>query len=314
MHEKLIHWRRDFHRFPEPAWCEYRTTSLIAAELAKAGYGIKLGGMSAVFLQGQYGWRAVFASGAVLTGLVGVAVLLLMPESVDFLMSKQPPRALEKLNKIAAKIGKTGDWALPVLSVENKKAPVLQLFTTKYRRSTLLIWVAFVCIMFSFYFVSSWTPALLEQAGMSKTQSQAVGMMLAFGGTVGSLLFGALVSRWPARGMLVLFCLASSVAIWLFVGHSGALMTAIALGVLVGALMNGCITGLYTINPTLFDADVRSTGVGSGIGIGRLGAIASPLVAGILLDHGWMKVQLYGGAAVVVVLALGSRQKAGEAV
>ena len=43
MHEKLIHWRRDFHRFPEPAWCEYRTSSLIAAELAKAGYLIKLG-------------------------------------------------------------------------------------------------------------------------------------------------------------------------------------------------------------------------------------------------------------------------------
>ena len=38
MHEKLIHWRRDFHRYPEPAWCEYRTSSLIAAELSKAGY------------------------------------------------------------------------------------------------------------------------------------------------------------------------------------------------------------------------------------------------------------------------------------
>ena len=43
MHEKLIHWRRDFHRYPEPAWCEYRTSSLIAAELSKAGYVIKLG-------------------------------------------------------------------------------------------------------------------------------------------------------------------------------------------------------------------------------------------------------------------------------
>lgn len=42
-HELLCHWRRDFHRFPEPAWCEYRTTSLIAAALANAGYEIKLG-------------------------------------------------------------------------------------------------------------------------------------------------------------------------------------------------------------------------------------------------------------------------------
>lgn len=40
-HELLRHWRRDFHRFPEPAWCEYRTTSLIAAALAHAGYEIQ---------------------------------------------------------------------------------------------------------------------------------------------------------------------------------------------------------------------------------------------------------------------------------
>jgi aminobenzoyl-glutamate utilization protein A len=43
MHESLRHWRRDFHRFPETAWCEFRTTSLIAAALAAVGYDIKLG-------------------------------------------------------------------------------------------------------------------------------------------------------------------------------------------------------------------------------------------------------------------------------
>jgi aminobenzoyl-glutamate utilization protein A len=43
MNESLRHWRRDFHRFPETAWCEFRTTSLIAAALAEVGYDIKLG-------------------------------------------------------------------------------------------------------------------------------------------------------------------------------------------------------------------------------------------------------------------------------
>ncbi len=43
MLDLLQHWRRDFHRFPETAWTEYRTTSLIAAELAKEGYQILLG-------------------------------------------------------------------------------------------------------------------------------------------------------------------------------------------------------------------------------------------------------------------------------
>ena len=43
MLELLQRWRRDFHRFPETAWTEYRTTSLIAAELAREGYQILLG-------------------------------------------------------------------------------------------------------------------------------------------------------------------------------------------------------------------------------------------------------------------------------
>ena len=277
----------------------------LAISIYAAGFGIGavLGGMSAVFLQEQYGWRAVFVTGAALTGLVGVALLVWLPESVDFLMSKRPAGAKARLNKIAAKIGKPGDWDVPDTVAAKQKAPVLQLFTEKYRRSTLLIWAAFICIMFGFYFVSSWTPALLEQAGMSKAQSQTVGMMLALGGTVGSQIFGALASRFPARSVLVFFCAASALAVWLFVGSSGALTLAIALGVLVGGLMNGCITGLYTINPTLFDADVRSTGVGAGIGIGRLGAIASPLIAGVLLDGGWSGAQLYVGAAFVVLLA-----------
>lgn len=39
----LRQWRRSFHRFPEPAWCEYRTTSLICTALAEAGFEIRIG-------------------------------------------------------------------------------------------------------------------------------------------------------------------------------------------------------------------------------------------------------------------------------
>ena len=60
-------------------------------------------------------------------------------------------------------------------------------------------------------------------------------------------------------------------------------------GILVGALMNGCISGLYTLNPLTYDADIRSTGVGWSIGIGRIGAILAPTIAGQLLDMGWDK-------------------------
>ena len=48
---------------------------------------------------------------------------------------------------------------------------------------------------------------------------------------------------------------------------------------------------------------MRATGVGWGIGIGRIGAIVSPLVAGGLLDAAWSPDQLYLGYGMAFVLA-----------
>ena len=81
-------------------------------------------------------------------------------------------------------------------------------------------------------------------------------------GTCGALIYGLLASRWTARGVLILFTVLSSAAIITFILSSSVLWIAMVFGILVGALMNGCISGLYTLNPLTYDADIRSTGVG----------------------------------------------------
>lgn len=275
----------------------------IAIYASGFGIGAMLGGMSAVLLQDIYGWRAVFLVGAILTGSVFILLFFVLPESVEFLISKRPANAKERLNKIAVKLGLGTGWELPEVETKGKnKVAITRLFEPEYRRNTLLIWVAFIAISASFYFISSWTPALLEEAGMPKTQSQTVGMAISVGGTIGSLIFGFLVSRWAAKNILQLFSILSATAVVAFV-FSGTLGLAIALAILVGGLINGCITGLYTINPTLYAPDFRSTGVGTAIGVGRLGSIVSPTLAGVLLDAGWKKNELYLGAAVVLLIA-----------
>lgn len=276
----------------------------IAIYAAGFGVGAMLGGMSAVMLQAEYGWRAVFMTGAVATGLALLVIYIWLPESVDFLMSKRPANAKARLNQIAAKIGLVGDWDLPENAQStHKKASFLRLFEADNIRTTLLIWVAFVCVMASFYFISSWTPALLENAGMAKEKSQTVGMGISIGGTIGSLAFGFLVSRWDSRKVLLAFTVLSALAVCVFVPATSVLSLAFVLAVLLGALINACIAGLYTINPTLYATDFRSTGVSMAIGVGRLGSIISPLAVGILLDAGWQKNQLYFGAAMIMLFA-----------
>jgi len=276
----------------------------ISVYAAGFGIGAVLGGMFAVMLQGEYGWRSVFLAGAILTGLFLVILFIWLPESIDFLTTKQPKNAEVRLNLIAKKIGLVGDWKLLAKTEKIKtKLPISQLFSEKYLHSTLLIWTAFFAIMFSFYFISSWTPALLKEAGMTTEQSVSVGMMISLGGTCGALFYGLLASRWTARGVLILFTVLSSAAIIIFILSSSVLWIAMVFGILVGTLMNGCISGLYTLNPLTYDADIRSTGVGWSIGIGRIGAILAPTIAGQLLDMGWDKQSLYIGVGFIMLLS-----------
>ncbi|PHM50731.1 amidohydrolase [Xenorhabdus miraniensis] len=43
MTEKLQNWRRDFHHFAESGWFEFRTATIVADELHRLGYSLKMG-------------------------------------------------------------------------------------------------------------------------------------------------------------------------------------------------------------------------------------------------------------------------------
>lgn len=277
----------------------------LAISIYAAGFGIgaMIGGIMAKSLQAQYSWHAVYFAGAIMTAAVFLVLWRWLPESIDFLNSKQPKNAQDHLNQIAHKLGFAGQWQLSEKAPAQKRLPISQLFGEKYLRSTLLLWLSFFAIMFCFYFISSWTPALLKEAGMSIEESINVGMAISLGGAIGSIIYGLLASRWGARRVLILFTVAAALAIVIFISSSANLGVAMALGVLVGALINGCISGLYTINPATYDADVRNTGVGWAIGAGRAGSVLAPIVAGALLDAGWEKQTLYFAVALVMLIA-----------
>ncbi|EIJ71665.1 MFS transporter [Pasteurella bettyae] len=278
----------------------------LAISIYASGFGVGavLGGMFAVMLQQEYSWHAVFIAGFVLTTICLFVLVFWLPESIDFLITKQPRNAQCKLNKITRKMGLKGEWLLPEKVTSTvSKLPINQLFNQNYRKSTALIWIAFFSIMFGYYFVSSWTPALLKDAGMTTEQSVSVGMMISLGGTCGSLLYGLLASRWSAKSILLAFTILSAITVVVFILSASMLWLAMIFAILVGGFMNGCISGLYTLNPSIYASDIRSTGVGWSIGIGRIGAILAPIVAGLLLDDGWNKQSLYIGVGFVLFIS-----------
>ena len=82
---------------------------------------------------------------------------------------------------------------------------------------------------------------------------------------------------------------------------------AFVLAAIIGIFVNGCVAGLYALTAVAYDTRIRATGVGAAIGIGRIGAILSPTIAGALLDVGWTPQHLYiavGGVFVATALLL----------
>jgi benzoate transport len=279
----------------------------LAISIYTAGYGIgaTLGGAAAVSLQASFGWRSVFLFGGICTVATLLLLAALLPESVHFLANRRPRNVVDRLNKIARRIGQPALTELPavVVAKTERKNKLSELFTAGNRRSTWLVWLAFFATMFGFYFVNSWTPRLLVTAGMTESQGVTGGLMLTLGGTFGSLLYGLLTIRWNSRKVMIAFAVLSAATMVVFISTAGILALAFAAGGVVGMLINGCIAGMYTIAPALYGTSVRSTGVGWAIGIGRVGAIVAPLITGALLDAHWTASMLYMGVGVVVLVA-----------
>lgn len=276
----------------------------IAISIFTAGYGVgaTLGGLGAAQLIPTFGWRSVFLVGALCTVVVLALVIALLPESVDYLATGRHPRSAQMAANVARKLGIEGQPVLPTVTgmPEVKQGGVLN---ARYRTQSLLLWASWFVVMFGFYFANTWTPALLVESGMTQQQGILGGIMLTVGGTFGALLYGALTSRWSAKTVLIVFVILQSATLVLFITTTSIPVVAFTAGVVVGMLVNGCIAGMYTLSPMTYEPALRATGVGWGIGVGRVGAILAPLIVGALLDRGWSPVLLYVVVAGVVLLA-----------
>jgi benzoate transport len=282
-----------------------------ASFLYTSGYSIggTVGGAIAAVLIGRFGWRTAFEFGAVASFLMLPISYWGLPESVDFLITRQPAGALIKLNSLLSKMRHPVVAMLPQLESRSAAAagPVQRLFAPSLRRATGLTWLAFFFIMGGYYFVFNWTPKLLTSSGLSAQQGISSGVLLSLGGIFGTVLF-AFVTRVIDVRRVTLGCLLGSGALMaLFAVNAAHLPVALLVGVALGGMSTSAMAGFYAITPTLYDADLRTSGMGWGIGIGRIGAILAPLGTGVLVDHGWHSVQLFclfAGAFLLAWLAL----------
>lgn len=264
-----------------------------AVTAVSAGYslGAALTGLGALWMVPHWGWPSLFVLGGGLTVLSLPLVLVLLPESPDFLLSKQPPRALERVNAILRALHQPELAALPIKADADVRprtqqilAGLANLLTARYRAATLLLWAAFFASLLTLYFLQNWVPQLAANAGLLDTQAYLSGAFLSFGLFVGNASVGWFADLFGLRRAIATYLALGAIVLLLFSYLQST--TAVLIGLATLGVMQGGFLGLYAVGARIYPAAVRVTGIGWAAGVGRLGAVLGPWIAGQLVARG----------------------------
>jgi benzoate transport len=265
-----------------------------AVTLVQGGYplGAVVTGLLAAWMMPSFGWQSVFAFGGAVTLLSVPFVYLLLPESPEFLLSKQPPGALARLNRMLRGMGHPAIAALPALSAGGETRGLAQvlgalrkLFSDEHRSDTLLLWTAFFMSLLTLYFLQNWVPQLVANAGRTDSEAFSAGTILNLGLFAGMASVGWFADHFGLRRVIATYLALTAVTLLSFSYLEGNAAVAIGLG--VAGTMQGGFIGLYAVGARIYPAAIRITGIGWAIGIARLGAVLGPYIAGMLVARGF---------------------------
>jgi benzoate transport len=279
----------------------------LSVSIMSIGYpiGAVVGGIIVTQLLKGHDWRVVFYFGCAFTAVFIPLVLWLVPESIPWLVRKQPAGALEQVNRTLRRMGHTAVDSLPVISPEVRQRSSADIFRPALIATTIIATAAYFFHVMSFYFVAKWTPKIVVDMGFTQSQGSAVLTWANVGGMLGGAALGLLTLRFGVKRLTISMMLLGAVAVSLF-GRSGPNLHQLELSAAFALFCtNAGIVGMYAIFAHVFPTHVRSSGTGFAIGVGRGGSVLGPPLAGWLFD------QHYGLPTVAMVLALGTLIAAG---
>ena len=276
---------------------EYSPNKYRAASVAVVTSGYPMGAMMTSVVAGyvmpEFGWRGMFWFGGVFTLAMGLVAWMLIPESLKYLFERRPENALERVNKILGKLKKPTLSELPVVAAENKNKDrnvvkvMLKLLAPEHRTTTLTLWTAFFLCFSTLYFLMSLIPKLMEDTGYSASVGHDAFFNFNLGGVIGIYLMAWMSTRWKLSNLIFLLSTSSAIGMVIFAFAPNQLSLLMALILVIGILQQGGFTGLYGVASKVYPTEIRSTGIGWAIGLGRSGAVAGPAIAGYLIVAGF---------------------------
>ncbi len=277
-----------------------------AKAIAFLSVGTPLGGLvgslALQVLLPDLGWRGCFVLCGVLTLIVAVTVLIGLPESAAYLAGKgETKRAVDLLRRHAGVEISEADLAAPA-AVGHGEGPPLRdsMFAAQYRRLNIGGWMLFFSAQFIAYAFLNWAPTFLTLAKFPLEQALQASFAFNLLAVTAAIITGFLVHRFGSRPVAQIAAVMTCVSVIVLTvtlygaveAPSAATYWAAMLSIGgVGIFASTVIAIGYSLLTLGYSEQVRSTGIGVGLMIGRAGGVVIGLVGGVLLslagDQSW---------------------------
>lgn len=261
--------------------------------------GAVLGGIVVAQLLKHGDWRSVFYLGGSATILFVPIVWFLLPETVPFLCKKRGEGSLAQLNRTLARLGHASVTTFPTFRAK-AAGSIQDLFGGALLITTFLVTLAYFAHITTFYFILKWVPKIVVDMGFAPSSAAGVLVWANVGGAVGGAVLGLLTRRMSLRWLAIAALTGSVLTVSWFGRGSSDLRHLSTVVAIAGFFTNAGVVAIYAILAQAFPTELRATGTGFAIGIGRAGAALSPIIAGLLFQAG------IGLQGVAIAMACGA--------
>ncbi|MDQ9010411.1 MFS transporter [Acinetobacter gerneri] len=279
------------------------------------GLGWLVAALVSYFLIPKFGWHAAFLVGG-LPALYIFIILKKVPESIPYLINRG---RIEEAHALVQKLEKQcGVEVIEKIEVQPVAAQhnisFRQLWSGGFAKRSLMLWLIWFGIVYSYYGIFTWLPSLLVKQGYSIVQSFEYVLIMILAQLPGYVAAAWLVEKLGRKATLAGFIGMCAVSAYFF-GQASTVGMIMFWGCLMSFFNLGAWGVLYTYTPEQYPANIRAFGSGWASAIGRLGGIVAPMVVThmMVMNNGFSHVFIMFTAVLIavalVILILGEETK-----
>jgi len=251
----------------------------------------------------RYGWHVAFLIGA-LPALYVFKIWKSVPESVHYLLGKgriQEAHEIVRAMEEAAGMSPGDNMIAPQMQKAHK-ATFADIWAPQFFKRTIMLWILWFGIVYSYYGIFTWLPSLMVGQGYSVIKTFEYVLIMTLAQLPGYFAAAYLVDRIGRKGTLSGFLAASAVCAYFF-GQGGSSATVLCWGSIMSFFNLGAWGVVYTYTPELYPTRVRALASGWAAAVGRVGGILAPVIVGYMItgDDGFNNVFVMFAAVMLVV-------------